>query len=117
MEFYETSLVLNYVLGCSHVYNPLRKRVSKKFMGIPIYIRSFGGKGYLAGLGTIPSVMPFPATVITLDTCYIVVSMALSLLLFGNTFPRSRVLRDAWTFLGLFATKGPFALRLTSLGN
>jgi len=117
MEFHETSLVLNYLFVCSHVLNPLRKRVSKKCMETHIYIRNFGGKGYLARLGTIPSVMPFLAIVIALHTRYTLVSIALSLLLLGNTFPRSRVLRGMLTFLGLVAVKGPFAVKLTSLGN
>ena len=86
-------------------------------MGTHIYFRDFGGKGYLARLGTIPSIMPFPAIVIVLHTCYTLVSIALSLLLRGNTYLRSGVLRDMLTFLGLFATKKPFAFRLTSLGN
>ena len=88
MEFHKTRLVLNYVLGCSHVYKPLRKRVSNKCMGTHIYIGGFGGKGYLIRLRIIPSVMSFPTTVITLQACYILVSIALSLLLLGNTFPR-----------------------------
>ena len=59
--------------------------------GTHIYFRNFGGKGNLVRLGTIPSVRPFPATVIALHTCYTLVSITLSLLLLGNTFPRSRV--------------------------
>ena len=86
-------------------------------MGIHIFINNFGGKGYLARLGAIPSVMPFPTTVMTLHMCYTLISIALSLLLLGNTFSQSGVLRSMLTFLGQFATKGPFALRLTSLGN
>jgi len=86
-------------------------------MGTHIYIKGFGGKGYLARLGTIPTIMPFLATVIGLRKCYILVFIALNLLLLGNTFPRSGVLTSAWTFLGLFATKGPFTLRLTSFGK
>jgi len=117
MEFHETSLILNYVLACSRVYNPLRKTVSNKCMGTHIYIKSFGVKGYLARLRKIPSIMPFPAIVITLHTCYILVSIALTLLLLCNTFPRLGVLMGMGAFLGLFATKGPFALGLTSIGN
>ena len=75
----------------------LRKRVSNKCMGTHIYFRDFGGKGYLARLGTIPSIMPFPAIVIVLHTCYTLVSIALSLLLRGNTYLRSGVLRDMLT--------------------
>jgi len=86
-------------------------------MGTHIYVRSFGRKGYLTGRGTISSVMSFPATVIALHTCYTLVSIALSLLLLGHTFPRSRALRGMLTFLGLFAMKGPFFLRLTSVDN
>jgi len=86
-------------------------------MGTHIYIRNFGMKGYLARLGTISTVMPIPAAAITLHTCYILISIALSLLLLGNTFLRSGVLRDTLTFLGLFGRKKPFALMLTSLGN
>ena len=82
-----------------------------------IYIRSFGRKGYLTGLETIMSVMSFPTIGIALHTCYTVVSIALSLLLLGHTFPRSRALRGMLTFLGLFAMKGPFFLRLTSVDN
>ena len=70
------------------------------------------GKGTLLGLGQ-SSVMPFPATVIALHTCYILVSIALSLLLLGNIFPRSGVLRGALTFLGLFAKKGPLITSAT----
>jgi len=77
-------------------------------MGTHIYIRSFGRKGYLTGLGTIPRVMPFLATVIALHMCYT---------LLGNPFPRSGVLRSMLTFLGLFVMKEPFSLKLTSLGN
>jgi len=95
----------------------LRKRVSNKCMRTHIYIRSFGRKGYLTGLGTIPSVMSFPTTAIALHTCYTLVSIALNLLLLGHTFPKLRVLRGMLTFLGLFVTKGPFSLKLTSLGN
>jgi len=108
-EFHETSCVLNYVLGCSHVDNPLRTRVSNKCMGTHIYIRNFYGKGYLTVLGTIPSAMSLPLTVIALHMCYILVPIALNLLLLGNTFPRSGVLRGTWTFLGLFTTKWPFS--------
>ena len=82
-----------------------------------IYIRSFGRKSYLTRLGTIPSIVSFPATVIALYTCYTLVSIALNLLLLGNTFPRSGALRGVLAFLGLFATKGPFALRFASFGN
>jgi len=64
-------------------------------MGTHVYIGNFGKKGCLAGLGTIPSAMSFPATVITPHTCYILISVALSLLLLGNTSPRSGVLRGA----------------------
>ena len=85
--------------------------------GTHIYIRNFGEKGYLARLGRIPSIMPFPTTVIALHTCYTLISIVLSLLLLSNTYPRAGVLRGMLTFLGLFASKGPFALRLTSLGN
>jgi len=77
VEFHEASPVLNYVFVCSCVLNPLRKRVSNKCMGIYIFIRNFGGKGYLARLGTIPSVMPFPA-IIALHTCYTLFSITLS---------------------------------------
>ena len=86
-------------------------------MGTHIYFRNFDGKGYVARLGTIPSVMTFPTTVMALHTCYTLVSIALSLLLLGNTFSQLGVLRSMLTFLGQFATKGPFALRPTSLGN
>ena len=55
-------------------------------MGTHIYIKGFGGKGYLARLGTILSVMPFPAIVIAVHTCYTLVSIALSLLFLDNTF-------------------------------
>jgi len=82
----ETNLILNYVLSSSRVYNPLRKKVSNKCMGTHIYIRRFGGKEYLARLGTIPSVISFPATIIALHMCYILVSMPIRLLLLGNTF-------------------------------
>jgi len=67
------------------------------------------------GLRTVPSIMLFPATVIALHTCYILVSLALSLLLLGSTLPRSGVLKGVQTLLILFGTKGPFTLRLTSL--
>jgi len=117
MELHETSLVLNYVFGSSHVLNPLRKRVGNEGMGTHIYFRNFGGKGYLARLGTIPSVMTFPTTVMALHTCYTLVSIVVSLLLLGKTFSQLGVLRSMLTFLGQFATKRPFALRLTSLGN
>ena len=53
MEFYETSLVLNYVFVCSRVLDPLRKRVSNKCMGTHTYIRNFDGKWYLARLETL----------------------------------------------------------------
>ena len=43
--------------------------------------------------------MAFSATVIALHTCYILVPIALSLLLLGNTFPRSGVLRGTLTYL------------------
>jgi len=72
------------VLGCSHVYNPLRKRVSNKCMETHIYIKNFGRKEYL---GNIPNVMSFPATVIALHMCYILVFVALILLFLGPTFP------------------------------
>ena len=113
MEFHETSLVLKYVFGCSRVLNPLRKRISKHTLTLGILM----GKGYLARLGTIPSVMPFPAIVITLHTYYILVFIVLSLLLLGHTFPKLRALRGLLTFLGQFSTRGPFAFRLMSLGN
>ena len=61
--------------------------------------------------------MPFPATVMALRMCYTLVSIALSLLLLGNTFFQSGVLRSMLTFLDQFATKGLSALRLTFLGN
>ena len=117
MKLHETSLILHHVLGCSCVCNLLRKRVSHKYMGTHIYIKSFGRKGYLTELGIIPGVMSFPATVIALHTCYTLVSITLSLMLPGHTFPRLRALKGMLTFLGLFAMKGPFALRLTSIGN
>jgi len=86
-------------------------------MGTHTYIKKFGGGGYLVGLGIIPSIIPFPVTVTAIHMCYTLVSIALNFLLPGNTFPRSGVLRGMLTFLGLFSTKGPFALRLTSFGN
>ena len=86
-------------------------------MGTHIFIRNFGREGYLARLGTIPSVMSFHTTIITLHTCYTLVSIALSLLFLGNTFSQLGVLRSMLIFLEQFAMKGPFPLRLTSLGN
>jgi len=87
MEHHKTSLILNYVLGYFHVYNPLKKRVSKKCMGTHIYIRSFDEKGYLCGLKTILSIMSFPPTVIARHMSYILISIALNLLLLSNTIP------------------------------
>ena len=84
--------------------------IRDRYMGTHIYIRNFGGKWYLVRLGTIPSVTPFLATVVAPHMCYTLVSIALSLLFLGNTFPWSRVLRDMLTFLSLFAMKGPFTL-------
>jgi len=81
-------------------------------------LQDFGGEGYLVRLGTIPSVRPFPATVIALHMCYTFVPIALSLLLFGNTFPRSRVFYGhadiSWPVL---PRKGLFPLDLLLLAT
>jgi len=54
---------------------------------------------------------------IALHTCYILVSIALSLLFLGNTILRSGVLRCSWTMLSLLAKKRPLAFRFAALGN
>ena len=57
------------------------------------------------------------STIIVLHTCYIILSIALSLLLLDNTTLRLGVSRSMMTFLDLLATKRPFTLRHASLGN
>ena len=91
----------------------LRKRVGNKCMGTHIFIRNFGGKGYLARLGTIPSVMPFPAIVIALHTCYTLFSITLSVLFLDNTFTSWEFWGACWPFLTCLSRKG--LLRLGSL--
>ena len=85
MELHTTSVMLNYVLGCSYTYNPLRKRVSNKCMVAYIYFRSFRGKRYLTRLGMISSKVSFLFTVIALHKCYALLSIASGLLLLDNT--------------------------------
>ena len=72
--------------------------------------------GNLRWLGTILSeVSSF--IVITGHTCYILLSIVLSLFLPGNTILWWGILRDVWTFLSLLATKRTFPVKLATLGN
>jgi len=60
---------------------------------------SFSGKRYLGWLRTIPSEMTLLSTVIALHTCYILSSVAFSLMALGSTTIRARVLRRTGALL------------------
>ena len=110
IELHKSSLNLNYTIGCSHVYIPLKKRVSNECMETNIKFGSFSRIIYLGRLRKILSVMPLLFTIIILHTFYILISIALSLLLFGNAIFEAWALRRTWTPLKLLASKRPITL-------
>ena len=82
MEVHKIDLAMNYVLGCSRVYNLLGIIVSNKCLGEHIIFRGNYERRYLSWLMTIPSVgfLIF----IVYSTSYVLFFSSISLVLFPS---------------------------------
>ena len=85
MKVHKISSVMNYVLGCSCAFNPLEIIFGSWCLGAQILFRSNCERRYINRFRTIPSTKSLISTVIALHTCYIRLSISISLFPFGST--------------------------------